>query len=112
VETKKFGGVDAVDAAATWDEETGRLALFVANRSLDDDASVTLDLHGFAPSAVRSAEVLTVPDGGNRFSANVASAQDTVGLRPLEGAKLESGALHLTLPALSWSVVELDVQRG
>jgi alpha-N-arabinofuranosidase len=112
VETKKFGGVDAVDAAATWDEETGRLALFVANRSLDDDASVTLDLHGFAPSAVRSAEVLTVPDGGNRFSANVASAQDTVGLRPLEGAKLESGALHLTLPALSWSVVDLDVQRG
>lgn len=33
--TAKFGDVDAVDATATWDEQAGRLALFLANRSME-----------------------------------------------------------------------------
>ncbi|HLS91877.1 MAG TPA: alpha-N-arabinofuranosidase [Microbacterium sp.] len=109
VETKKFGGVDAVDAAATWDEETGRVALFVANRSLEDAADVSLDLRGLSASRVRSAEVLTIPDDGDRFSANVEDDQDRVTLRPLDDAALVDGRLRLNLPALSWSVVELEV---
>uniref|UniRef100_UPI0025EFB5EC arabinosylfuranosidase ArfA n=1 Tax=uncultured Microbacterium sp. TaxID=191216 RepID=UPI0025EFB5EC len=36
--TTRHGDVDDVDAVATWDEESGRLALFVANRSLDGEA--------------------------------------------------------------------------
>lgn len=109
VETKKFGGVDAVDAAATWDEETGRVALFVANRSLEDAADVSLDLRGLSASRIRSAEVLTIPDDGDRFSANVEDDQDRVTLRPLDDAALVDGRLRLNLPALSWSVVELEV---
>ncbi|MFC4137717.1 MULTISPECIES: alpha-N-arabinofuranosidase [unclassified Microbacterium] len=110
--TKQYGDVDEVDAVATWDEQTGRLALFVANRSLTSDATVDLDLHGLRATGVRSAEVLTIPDGGDRHTANTLDAQDAVGLRKLDGVALDDGAVRLTLPALSWSAIEFDVARG
>ncbi|MBN9157166.1 alpha-N-arabinofuranosidase [Microbacterium sp.] len=110
--TTRHGDVDDVDAVATWDEESGRLALFVANRSLDGEASVDLDLHGLRATAVRSAEVLTVPEDGDRLTANLVGAPDAVGLRPLDGVALDDGAVRLTLPALSWSAVEFDVARS
>ena len=110
--TARYGDVDEVDAAATWDEESGRIALFLANRSLDAEATVDLDLRGLSATAVRSAEVLTVPDGGDRHSANTLDAQSAVGLRPLEGVALDDGVVRLTLPALSWSAVELEVGRA
>ncbi|WP_029150875.1 alpha-N-arabinofuranosidase [Microbacterium indicum] len=112
VETKKFGGVDVIDASATWDEEKGRVALFVANRSLEDASDVTLDLRGFQAQRIRSAEVLTVPEGGDRFTANVEDAQDAVALQPLGDAALVDGQLKLTLPALAWAVVELEVAKA
>ncbi|MBS1896170.1 MULTISPECIES: arabinosylfuranosidase ArfA [unclassified Microbacterium] len=110
--TTRHGDVDDVDAVATWDEESGRLALFVANRSLDGEATVDLDLHGLRATAVRSAEVLTVPEDGDRLTANLVGAPDAVGLRPLDGVALDDGAVRLTLPALSWSAVEFDVARS
>jgi len=112
VPTPKFGDVDAVDAAATWDEENGRIALFLANRSLDDAASVTVDLRGLSAGQLRSAEVLTVPEGGDRHAKNTETEQDNVGLVPLREVGVEDGALRATLPPLSWAVVEFDVARA
>ncbi|WP_261165430.1 alpha-N-arabinofuranosidase [Microbacterium sp. Marseille-Q6965] len=112
VPTPKFGDVDAIDAAATWDEEHGRIALFLANRSLDDAADVTVDLRGLSAGDIRSAEVLTVPDDGDRHTKNTESEQDRVGLVPLRDVAVVDGALRATLPALSWAVVEFDVARA
>jgi alpha-N-arabinofuranosidase len=112
VSTAKFGDVDAVDAAATWDEESGRVALFLANRSMDEEAAVTLELRGLGVTGVRDAEVLTLPEGGDRHTANTQDAPDAVGLVPLRGVGLEDGVLRATLPPLSWSVVQLDVARA
>jgi alpha-N-arabinofuranosidase len=112
VPTPKFGDVDAVDAAATWDEENGRIALFLANRALDDAASVTVDLRGLSAGQLRSAEVLTVPEGGDRHAKNTETEQDNVGLVPLREVGVEDGALRATLPPRSWAVVELDVARA
>lgn len=111
IATARHGDVDAVDAAATWDEETGAVALFLANRSLSEPGDVTVDLHGLAATAIRSAEVLTVPEGGDRFTANLAHAQDAVGLVALDAAALVDGSLRATLPPISWAVVVLDVAR-
>ncbi|MDR2999591.1 MAG: alpha-N-arabinofuranosidase [Microbacterium sp.] len=109
VATRRFGDVDEIDVAATWDDDDGRLALFIANRSLESDAEVELDLHGLRATAVRSAEVLTVPSGGDRRTANTLESPDAVGLRPIHGVTLDGGAVRLTLPALSWSALEFDV---
>jgi len=108
-DTAKFDAVDLVDVSATWDEEHGRVALFLAHRGLDEDADVTVDLRGWAAGQVRRAEVLTVPEGGDRHTTNAQDAQDRVGLRPLDGVRADGGTVSLRLPPLSWVVVELEV---
>jgi len=109
VESAKFGNADVVDVSATWDEQNGRAAVFLANRGLDESAEVEVALHGFAAGRVLRAEVLDVPEGGDRFTANLQDSQDRVGLRPLDGVTADGSRLTLTLPALSWAVVELEV---
>ena len=111
VSTKKFGDVDAVDAAATWDEESGKLALFLANRGLEDGAEVSIDLRGLGATGISRAELLTVPQSGDRHATNTEGDQDAVGLVPLEDAGLEGGAVRVKLPALSWGVVQVDVEK-
>lgn len=111
IDTAKYGDADAVDVSVTWDEESGKLAFFLANRGLDEAADVSVKLGGFTASGISRAEVLTVPEGGDRFSSNTQNAQP-VGLTPLEGVTAEGSALRLSLPALSWAVVEVDVTRA
>ncbi|PYI68134.1 alpha-L-arabinofuranosidase [Arthrobacter livingstonensis] len=112
VETAQFGGADLVDVSATWNEENGRIALFFANRGLDEAADVEVALRGFDAGRVTRAEVLRVPEGGDRFTRNTLHAQDQVGLVPLNGVKAAGDELKLTLPALSWAVVELEVGKN
>ncbi|WP_315093723.1 alpha-N-arabinofuranosidase [uncultured Cellulomonas sp.] len=107
--TTRFDDVDLVDVSATWDEEHGRVALFLAHRGLDEDAELTVDLRGWTGGRVTRAEVLTVPEGGDRHTTNAQDAQDRVGLVPLDGVQADGGTVRLRLPALSWAVVELEV---
>ena len=112
VETAQFGDADLVDVSATYDEASGRVALFLANRGLDEAATVDVALRGFAGARVVRAELLEVPEGGSRHTANTLEAQDAVGLVPLEGVTVDDSAVTLSLPALSWAVVELEVSKG
>lgn len=111
-ENARFGGTDLVDVSATWNEESGRVALFFANRGLEEAADVEVALRGFDARRVIRAEVLEIPEGGDRFTANAQTSQDQVGLKPLEGAKASGSELRLTLPALSWAVIELEVVKS
>jgi alpha-N-arabinofuranosidase len=111
-ETAKFGDADLVDASATWDEESGRVAFFLANRGLAEASDVELTLRGFDASRVTRAEVLRIPEGGDRFTTNDEHAQDRVGLVPLDGVAVDGGTVRVSLPALSWTVVELEVTKA
>ncbi|WP_040166607.1 arabinosylfuranosidase ArfA [Microbacterium gorillae] len=110
-ETNRFGDVDTVDAAGTYDDETGRVALFLVNRGLDEAADVTVAVRGLQPGQVVRAEVLTIPEGADRFLTSVGADADRVGLTPLREVTVEGETLSVRLPALSWAVVELDVTR-
>lgn len=111
LETAAYGDVDAVDVAATWDEESGRAAVFLANRSLEGPAEVEVALHGFGGARVVAAEVLSIPEGGDRRTTNTESSQP-VGLSRLDGVTIDGSTLRLTLPALSWAAVQLELSRG
>jgi alpha-N-arabinofuranosidase len=108
----RFGDTDLVDVSATWNEETGRVALFFANRGLEEAADVETALRGFDARQVVRAEVLEIPDGGDRFTINSQDQPGRVGLKPLDGVKATGSELRLTLPALSWAVVELEVAKA
>ena len=85
--------------------------LFVANRSLESANDLTVDLRGFEGLKVVNAETLTIPEGGDRFTANLETAPDAVHMVPLAAASVVDGAVRATLPALSWSVIELAPGR-
>lgn len=111
-ESKQYGDADLVDASVTYDAERGRVAVFLANRGLDDDAEVTIVLNGFTPTSITRAEVLTIPDGGNRFSVNTEQDQNAVTLTKLEQVGVQDGSVKVTLPALSWAAIEVEVNEA
>ena len=112
IDTAQYGDADLVDVSGTYDAETGAIALFLANRGLEESAEVEVELRGLTPETVAGAEVLTVPDGGDRYSANTMDAPDRVGLKPLDGVSVDGSTVRLALPALSWSAVQLQTSLG
>lgn len=111
-DSKQYGDADVVDVSATHDADAGRVAVFLANRGLEERADVTMTLRGFQAGRLTRAEVLTVPEGGDRFTANTEDAQDAVGLSKLEDATVEDGQLRVSLPPLSWAVVEIEATEA
>ncbi|AXE38534.1 alpha-N-arabinofuranosidase [Acidipropionibacterium virtanenii] len=110
--TEKFGDADLVDASATWDDENGCVSMFLANRGLEESAEVSVALRGLDTARIARAEVLTVPAGADRFATNDAGRPDRVRPAALDGVVLDGATTRLTLPPLSWAVVELDVTRS
>ncbi|OZM77337.1 alpha-N-arabinofuranosidase [Pseudonocardia sp. MH-G8] len=106
-ESPRFGDVDLVDASGTWDAETGVVSLFVANRDQAEAASVEVGVRGFGELRVQHAAVLAAAEGQDRHTTNDEEHPDRVGLRPLDGVTVADGVAQLTLPPLSWAVVQL-----
>lgn len=108
---KLYGDADLVDVSATWDEEQGTVALFVANRSLTETADVEVVLRGWHPQSVASAQVLAAPEGFDRFATNTAE-QQPVGMVGLDSVRVEQDHVEIRLPALCWGVVVLNVAKS
>ncbi len=106
-ESARFGDVDVVDCAGTWDAESGVVSLFLANRDQSEPATVEVGLRGFGDVRVQHAAVLAAADGQDRHTGNDEQHPDRVGLRPLEGVHVADGTARLALPPLSWAVVQL-----
>lgn len=100
--TSRYGDVAVVSAAATMDPDTGALAAYLTNRS-DREAVVTLDFRGGQHLTVRSCRTLLADDRGARDRSTAA------GFGFEEHAVARTMALDstLTLPAESWTVIEL-----
>lgn len=106
IATDEHGDVDAVHVAAVRDE-SGALSLFIVNRSLDRAIDATVELAGLE-NLGRVAEALTMA-GPDHQLTNSADAPDRVTPQPNGTARLESGRLTISLPAVSWTAVRLEV---
>jgi alpha-N-arabinofuranosidase len=106
-----YTDVPIVDASATWNAETGRAALFVANRSLDASATLEVDVRGLGSTKVLGATTLHAGAGQHRSATN---GTDHAAVRPVafDDFVLDSGQLKANLPPLSWTVLELDARQG
>jgi alpha-N-arabinofuranosidase len=114
IHTALHGPVDPVDAAITFDDRTGRAAVFLANRSTTAGAEVLLSLRG-ARLEVDSALTVTIPPGMTRHAANTEHSQPVQPV-PLDGVRPVSSpgatTISATLPALSWSAFALRATGG
>ena len=105
-----YTDVPIVDASATYDAATGRAAIFVANRGLTEAASLEVDLRGIGGTAVRAATTLHAGTGQDRFTDNRTDHGAVVPARFDEHA-VADGRLTAMLPALSWTVFEIEAGR-
>ncbi|MFI2102458.1 alpha-N-arabinofuranosidase [Isoptericola sp. NPDC019693] len=103
-ETARFGDAPLVDAAATWDEQTGELVAFVVNRSVTEEVRLEADLRSVPGLRVVEAVTLSNPDV---YWSATADDDDSVAPRANDTAAIADGHLTATLPAVSWSMIRL-----
>jgi alpha-L-arabinofuranosidase len=104
ISTERFGDVPAVDAVATYDDQTGRIAVFLQNRSTDGPVELTLDLRSTAVSDVLTAVTLHDDD---RFATNTADRPNRVEPRHNDTVRIDQNRVTLTLPAISWTAIQI-----
>jgi alpha-N-arabinofuranosidase len=101
VHTARFGAVPAVQAAASYDENTGRTAVFLVNRNSSEDHAVRIDLRAGGGLAVLEHQIVSDDD---IRATNTAAEPERV--TPRQGdAELTDGIVSTTLPAISFSVI-------
>jgi alpha-L-arabinofuranosidase len=100
--TGRYGDVPAVDAAATHDEETGALNVFIVNRSLEP-ITLEMDLRAF-PRLGSTTHLSLAEDDRNLM--NTMDAPERVVLHHHTG-----GGTTVTLPPVSWHALSFEEQK-
>jgi len=102
-----YTDVPVVDATATFDRESGRTAVFVANRSLTGSSQLELDLRGVTAERVAAATSLHAGEGQDRHTSN-RDQHDALVPTPFSDFVFDAGRLTANLPPLSWTVFEVE----
>jgi len=105
-ESSSYGYVNYIDTSAILGD--GLLHVFLTNRSLDEQASVTVEYPGGQLTALDSAEVVTGP---HPDAKNTYEQPDLVTSKPLAGVTIQdgNGNAHLQLPPLSVAALSFRV---
>lgn len=103
IATDRWGEVDQVWSAATWDEATGDLLVLLVNRSLSEATEVQVDLADFP--GVSLVEHMAICDEDIN-AVNTAEEPDRV--VPRAGRSVIDGSvLRVEAPAVSWHCVRM-----
>lgn len=104
VDTELMSEVPLLDATVTADDATGEVALFILNRSVDEEIQVVSDLG--ALSVGRVVEALQI-GGGDLLAVNTADNPERATPDAVSIAPLESGVLTVCVPKASWTMIRL-----
>ena len=94
----RYTDVPLVDASATYDAETGRAAVFVANRSLTESAELSVDLRSMRTARVLGSSTLHAQADQDRHASN-GITHDAVTPEPFDAFTLSDGQLDRHPPA-------------
>lgn len=101
-ETKTYGDVPFVEAAAVFNEETEAITIFAVNRSQDEALALAGDLKGFEGYEVVEHIILDSED-----SKLVNSAEHPRTVVPRTAKPVQEDNILAVLPKLSWNVIRL-----
>lgn len=107
-ESKLYGDVPILQAAATYDEESETISLFILNTDQEESVVLDLDFRSFGPVACIAHEVL---DGPDLNAVNDFVQPDRVVPRPIEarsGVGTKDSVHPITLPKLSWNMLRFS----
>jgi alpha-N-arabinofuranosidase len=101
-ETKKYGAVSCLDVSASYDEATGRQAIFMVNRSQSESVVTDLVWQTAAPTQISEAWQLS---GNDPKAVNNWETPNNITAKPLSAPKISDGKATLNLPPLSFTVL-------
>jgi alpha-N-arabinofuranosidase len=101
-ETKKYGAVPCLDVSASYDEATGRQAIFIVNRSQSEAVVTDLIWQTTAPTQVNAAWQLS---GSDPKAVNSWENPNQITAKPLSALLISEGKATLSLPPLSFTVL-------
>jgi alpha-N-arabinofuranosidase len=104
VDTAAYGRIPALWSTATYDDETGEVAIFVVNRSETDKVDLEVPLHSSGP--LELIEHLGLYDD-DRAAVNTADDPDRVVPKPVDGTGISNGICTAALPPASWHLIRL-----
>jgi alpha-N-arabinofuranosidase len=108
-DSASYTDVPLVDATGTYDDETGKVALFVATRSLTESVELSVDLRSMRTARVLGSSTLHARADQDRHASNGVT-HDAVVPAPFDAYTLSDGQLTATLPPLSWTVFEISTR--
>jgi alpha-L-arabinofuranosidase len=103
-DTATYGSVPVVDAAATYDGQSGGTSIFVVNRSMTETIELTVELPGLTDDATGSATTLSDDDV---YAANTLADPKQDATHANESLTLSSGYATIAIPPVSWTVITL-----
>ena len=106
-DTSGHEDVTDVDATAVYNEEKGEVAVFAVNRSVSENAELSLDLRSFAENGLQVVEH-TEMTGYAVDAVNSAADDKAVSPKPAEGV-LADGEYKAVLKPLSWNCIVFKV---
>ena len=101
-ETRRFGSVPLLDAAASYDAAGGRGAVFLVNRGQREAITTEIAWRGDAPGRATAIHQIS---GTDPKAVNTFERPENIVPRALSGQPVRDGTLTLTLPPLSFTVI-------
>lgn len=102
VETSKYGGVAALDVAASHDPETGDAALFIVNRSQTEAITAEITWQGDCPTTINETWQFA---GTDLKAANTWEHPNKLVAQRVACGTLHEGKLTLLVPPLSFTAI-------
>jgi alpha-N-arabinofuranosidase len=103
-DTVSYGSVPVVDAAATYDGQSGRTSIFVVNRSQSETTELTVELPGLTGDAAGSAMTLSDDDV---YAANTLADSGRVAPHANSSLTISDGRATIALPPVSWTGITI-----
>ncbi len=104
-DTQKYGAVPLLDVSASYDAQSGQSALFIVNRSLTESQPVEIVWQGWTPGS--GARLIQI-SGADPKAVNSFDQPHAVVPQDRGQVVIHDGALALSLPPLSFSVLALN----
>ena len=94
-----------LDVSASFDPQSGKGAVFIVNRSLTETLQTTLEWRGSVPAQVSDIQQLA---GTDPKAANTWEQPDLIGLKKIDGMRIDDGRVVVDVPPLSFSVLAYE----